>query len=229
MNATQFAERVRASGFDADWLDDAVGAVDDAMDGDGGHDFGHLFRVFANAMHIVDSDSDGPDGPADRTAIVAAIVFHDVVNLAKNDPERHLASTRSAEFATQFFVEQGADLEIDLVAEAIRCHSFSAGIEPQSYEAKVVADADNLEAIGAFGIARTFYVAGRMGSSIVDMFDPDADHRELDDTNYALDHFSKKLLGLREGMHTPAGRAMADQRHAYMVDFLKQVAREISP
>lgn len=217
-----FLEHVRAH-LRAGWLEDAVDDVDRRMDSDGGHDFGHLARVFSNAHTIVTTDGRGTD----FEAVVAAIVFHDVVNLAKNDPERHLASTRSAEVARAFFEERDAELDIDLVAEAIRCHSFSAGIEPQSWEAKVVADADNLEAIGAFGIARTFYVSGRMGSAIVDMADPHAERRELDDTRWALDHFQRKLLGLRNQMHTDVGRAMADSRDAFMRSFLDQLYSEI--
>lgn len=222
MNADQFLDRVSAS-FDAPWLAAAVAAVDESMDGDGGHDFGHLFRVFANALHIVERD----DPEADLDAVVAAIIFHDVVNLPKNHPERRTASTRSAEFAVKFFEEIPDHPDLELVAEAIRCHSWSAGLTPVSFEAQVVADADNLEAIGAFGIARTFYVAGRMGSSIVDTFDPDGDHRELDDRRYAVDHFAVKLLKLKEQMHTPTGRAMAAQRHQFMVGFLEQLRAEI--
>lgn len=220
MNPAQFLERVRPR-FDAPWLGAAVAEVDRRMDGDGGHDFGHLFRVFCNASYIVLSDG----FEADLDAIVAAIVFHDVVNLPKNHPERHTASARSAEVANEFLA--GEELDHDLIAEAIRCHSWSAGLTPQRYEAKVVADADNLESLGAFGIARTFYVSGRMGSAILDMADPHGTARELDDTRYALDHFPRKLFKLREHMHTEAGRALADERHAFMQRFVSQLQREI--
>lgn len=222
MNSQQFLQRTQAV-FDASWLTAAVAEVDRLMDGDGGHDFGHLFRVLNNALHIVAAD----DVAANIDAIAAAVVFHDVVNLPKNHPERRSASARSAEVATAFLSEHAPDLDHDLVAEAIRCHSFSAGLIPKRYEAQVVADADNLESLGAFGIARTFYVSGRMGSAILDMADPDGESRALDDRRYALDHFPCKLLTLRDQMHTVAGRALADQRHEYMVGFVAQMRREI--
>ena len=222
MNDAQFVARLRRR-FDAPWLAAAVAEVDRRMDGDGGHDLGHLLRVFENAHHIVTTDG----AAADFDAIVAAIVFHDVVNLPKNHPERRSASARSAEVAVEFLREHAPQVDVALVAEAIRCHSFSAGLVPERYEACVVADADNLESLGAFGIARTFYVSGRMGSAIVDMVDPVGTQRELDDRRYALDHFECKLLKLREQMHTPTGRAMADERHAYMVGFVAQMRREI--
>lgn len=209
--------------FDAEWLAAAVHEVDRQMASDGGHDFGHLYRVFCNALHIVERDGVA----AELGSIVAAIVFHDVVNLPKNHPERRTASARSAEVAVAFLHDR-EELDLALVAEAIRCHSWSAGLVPESYEAKVVADADNLEAVGAFGIARTFYVSGLMGGTIVDMTDPHAERRELDDARFAVDHFAKKLLKLREHMHTPAGRALADERHQFMLTFLEQLDREIA-
>lgn len=221
MQAPQFLQRVRET-YDAEWLEPAIAEVDERMDGDGGHDFGHLFRVYSNARRIT---ADTPD--ADIDAIVAAIVFHDVVNLPKNHPERHTASARSADVAVAFFADRAVDLDLELVAEAIRCHSFSAGLTPESFEAQVVADADNLESLGAFGIARTFYVSGRMGSAIVNMADPDAEHRELDDRAFAMDHFPRKLLKLREQMHTQVGRELADQRHEFMLEFIEQLRREI--
>lgn len=221
MTAEQFLDALRTR-FDAPWLADAVGEVERRMDGDGGHDFGHLHRVFCNACHIVDAD----DRPADFAAVVAAIVFHDVVNLPKDHPERHTASSRSADVAIACL--QGTGLDLELVTEAIRCHSFSAGFAPERYEAQVVADADNLESVGAFGIARTFYVAGRMGSAIVDGADPWARARPLDDRRFAVDHFGRKLLRLRDQMHTPAGRALADERHAFMEAFLAQLGRELA-
>lgn len=88
-------------------------------------------------------------------------------------------------------------------------------------------DADRLESLGAFGIARTFYVSGVMGRSILDQSDPFAERRELDDLEFALDHFPAKLLKLRERMTTQTGREMAEQRHRFLEVFLDQVRLEV--
>jgi len=58
------------------------------------------------------------------------------------------------------------------VAHAIEAHSFSAGIEPRTLEARILQDADRLDALGFMGVARCFYTAGRMGSSLYDPADP---------------------------------------------------------
>ncbi|MEL2325119.1 hydrolase, partial [Klebsiella pneumoniae] len=67
----------------------------------------------------------------------------------------------------------------------IEAHSFSAGIAPQSLEAKIVQDADRLEALGAIGLARVFAVSGALGAALFDADDPFAGTRALDDKAFA--------------------------------------------
>ena len=91
----------------------------------------------------------------------------------------------------------------------------------------VVQDADRLDAIGAIGIARCFYTAGRMGSLLYDPEDPRAEHRALDDARYAIDHFRAKLLKLQDGFQTSTGAAMARQRTDLLAGFLAQFEAEL--
>ena len=62
-------------------------------------------------------------------------------------------------------------------------------VTPITTEAKTLQDADRLDALGMLGVARCFYVAGRMGRALYDPADPHATQRPLDDTRYTLDHF----------------------------------------
>ena len=98
------------------------------------------------------------------------------------------------------------------MAHAIESHSFSAAIRPETIEAKIVQDADRLDALGAVGLARLFYIAGRMGSALAHADDPMALHRDLDDKAYALDHIDTKLATLPGKMQTAAGRRIAESR-----------------
>lgn len=77
------------------------------------------------------------------------------------------------------------------------------------------------------GVARCFYIAGRMGSALYDPFDPEAERRPLDDRAFALDHFKAKLLRLADGFNTPTGRAMAAIRHERLVSFMDALSGEI--
>jgi uncharacterized protein len=98
------------------------------------------------------------------------------------------------------------------VAHAIESHSYSAAIAAETIEAKIVQDADRLDALGAVGLARLFYTAGRMGTGLAHADDPMALHRELDEKAYAIDHIDTKLATIPGKMQTRAGRQLANTR-----------------
>ena len=152
------------------------------------------------------------------------------MNVPKDSDQRDQASRLSAEAAGPILKELGfSDEEIKAVQHMIEAHSFSAGIKPETLDAEILQDADRLEALGALGIARTFYTAGKMNSSLFHGDDPFGESRALDDRNYAVDHFKVKLLGLAETMKTDAGREVAHERKAFMERFLEELSWEISP
>lgn len=200
-----------------------VAAVWASQPADGAHDLGHLERVWANARAIA---LDEPQ--VDWPVLEAAVWFHDLVNLPKDSPDRARASTLSAEAAVEFLTVDGFPADrLAAVAHAIAAHSFSAGIAPETVEARILQDADRLEALGAVGLARMFLISGRMGGGIVDMADPMALRRPLDDKRFALDHLEVKLLRLPDTMQTRAGRAMAEERAEWMMSFRTRLLAEI--
>lgn len=175
---------------------------------DGSHDIAHILRVFKNAMRIHAREG------GNAGVLSAAVLLHDCVAVEKNSPLRAQASRIAAEKASKILAELGwSGEEIDAVAHAITTHSFSANLEPQTLEAKILQDADRLDAIGMVGAARCFYIAGRMASGLYDPVDPLARERALDDKSYAIDHFEIKLFKLADGFQTAAGRELAAERH----------------
>ena len=175
---------------------------------DGSHDMAHIHRVFRNAMRI--HAQEGGDG----AVLAASVLLHDCVAVEKNSPLRAQASRLAAEKASGILRAQGwSDANIEAVAHAILTHSFSANIAPETLEAKILQDADRLDAIGMVGAARCFYIAGRMGSALYDPQDPLAKNRPLDDRRFAIDHFENKLFKLADGFKTEAGRQIAGERH----------------
>jgi HD superfamily phosphodiesterase len=58
---------------------------------DGAHDINHLHRVWRNAALLLQQHPE-----ADALTVMAACYLHDLVNLPKNHPERHLASRQAA-------------------------------------------------------------------------------------------------------------------------------------
>jgi len=190
---------------------------------DGSHDRSHLLRVAQNAMDIAASEAG-----CDRAVLTAAVILHDCVAVEKNSPQRSQASRLAAARARGLLAGLGWTPErVEAAAHAIEAHSFSAGIAPETLEARIVQDADRLDAIGAIGIARCFYVAGRMGSRLYDPADPPAANRDLDDGAFALDHFGAKLFRVAGNFQTKTGQALADARTRTMRGFVGALLGEI--
>ncbi|TFW31862.1 HD domain-containing protein [Massilia horti] len=191
---------------------------------DGAHDANHLERVWRNAQKLLTSYPQ-----ADTLVVMAACYLHDLVNLPKNHPERDQASRRSAKLARHQLAWIGFPPEkLDAVAHAIEAHSFSAAIAAETIEAKIVQDADRLDALGPIGLARLFYVSGSLGRSLAHPLDPLAHGRELDDKAYALDHVAVKLARLPAMMQTEAGAALGRERLAPLLAFCDLFAAEWS-
>jgi uncharacterized protein len=191
------------------------------MQTDPAHDLAHLDRVWVNAQLIADDH-------ADMTVLLAASYLHDLVNLPKDHADRHLASRRSAGESEPILAELGFEAaDIHAVQHAIEAHSFSANIRPETSEARVLRDADRLDALGAIGIARTFSVSGALGRVLYDPADPFAENRALDDLQFSIDHWKVKLLNLQQDMLTEGGKRLAQHRTGWMIRYLEELADEI--
>ncbi len=192
--------------------------------GDAAHDLAHIHRVVRNAERLAAAERACPE------VVMPAAWLHDCVIVPKSSPERRQASKLAAARARTFLAEVGYPAPFhDRIAHAIEAHSFSAGIKPESLEARVVQDADRLDALGAIGIARCLALGGAMGRVLYSDADPFCDARPADDGTFSLDHFPAKLLKLAGTMQTPAGRAEAEIRTDFLRAYLGQLRREIEP
>ena len=200
------------------WLDEHHASEDSA------HDISHFRRVWMTARKIMIHHQ------ADPLVVLTACYFHDIVSLPKNHPERSQSSRLAARKTRDILHRDFPDFPPDrfaAVEHAIEAHSFSAGIAPQSIEAKIVQDADRLEALGAIGLARVFTVSGGLGVALFDAEDPFADARPLDDRAFALDHFQTKLLRLPDTMQTDVGRELAQHNADFLVHFMAKLSAEL--
>ncbi|MGY2843971.1 uncharacterized protein ACVIWU_006154 [Bradyrhizobium sp. USDA 4509] len=189
---------------------------------DASHDISHTLRVWKNARTIQAIEG------GDLTILVPSILLHDCAAVEKNSPFRFQASRHAADKASKLLREQGFSASaIESVAHAIEAHSFSANVPPRTLEAKIVQDADRLDAIGMIGVGRCFHLAGRLRRSLYDVGDPRARNRPHDDRKFAVDHFDTKLLKLASGFQTAAGRSLARPRHERLVRYLDELFEEI--
>ncbi len=190
---------------------------------DTAHDVSHALRVFQNAKHIALQEH------ADLAVVLPAALLHDVVVYPKNHAKSSDSAIESAAKAQEVLRQLKYPEEyIPLIQEAIATHSFGSQQQPATQEAKIVQDADRLDALGAIGIARCFVVSGSLNRPIYRSEDPFCQARELDDKAYAIDHFYNKLLKLKELMHTNTAREMAEERTQFLRTFLEQLKNELT-
>ncbi len=199
-------------------------ASEKMVSNDPSHDFEHALRVLRNAEHILEFE----DG--DSEVIIPAAIFHDAVIYPKDDPRSKDAPNESARLA-RAVLEEISDYskeKIAFVEDAIRQCSYSKGIVPSSIEARILQDADRLEATGAISIMRTFASTGQMGRPFYHPDDPFCERREPRALSYALDLFYERLLVVGDKMHTDTAKALARERTEFLVVFLNQLKKELT-
>ncbi|SOC37502.1 HD domain-containing protein [Ureibacillus acetophenoni] len=187
---------------------------------DASHDFQHIERVFQNAETIMASET-----TCDKEVVRLSVLLHDVSDKKYSDTK---------ELEEQLINDLPiSDDRKQHIREIIASVSFNGGNElpAKTIEAKIVRDADRLDAIGAIGIARTFAYGGAKGRKLYD--ESEEARMEMSEEEYrskstaSVTHFYEKLLLLKELMTTEKGKQMAEERHAFMESFLHQLKKEI--
>ncbi len=167
----------------------------------------------------------------DLDILTPAALFHDVVNYPKNDPRARRASTESAEWTQKALssLPEYPQEKLPAVFDAISKCSFTNGIIPTLLESKILQDADGLESTGVIAIMRTYASSGILQRGFFHPTDPFCDHRlPGEPVEYALDFFKKRLLKVKERMHTKTGKRLAERRHGFLLSFLDEVREELS-
>jgi len=184
------------------------------------HDFDHVLRVLALAERLAREEG------ADLEIVRAATLLHDV---ARGQGDRLSANHAhaGAEFAREVLAGQPPE-KVEAVAHAIAAHRFRSGPDPQTLEARVLHDADKLDAIGAIGVARAFAFGGYEGQRL--WADVPAGYRESQATRHEhtpVHEYQIKLSKIKGRLLTESARRLAEGRHSFMVEFFEQLEREV--
>lgn len=198
--------------------------VKDRMSGEGsGHDWFHVERVVRNARHIARIEKG-----SDMLLVELGALLHDIAD-SKFYPEG-TDKKEIQKFLESLKVRQNV---IDSIIRIVHAVSFKGGnnpIKPNTLEAKIVQDADRLDALGAIGIARAFAYGGFKGRLLYDPEIKPADFKDTDDyrknETHTINHFYEKLLKLKELMNTKTGKELAAKREKFTKDFLKHFYAE---
>lgn len=193
-----------------------------------GHDYYHAERVLNNALHI-----QATEGQGDRYVIGVSSLIHDVCRpWEKETGKSHFGEEALGRIRVMLESINENEEVIERVLEVVKWHDIYDWDNPRakSVELQIVQDADNLDAIGALGIARTFAFGGALG---LNMYVPgenlDFDKAFVDDPGHrtsTIAHFYEKLLKLKENMNTQTGKALGEIRQKRMTDFLDDFLEE---
>jgi uncharacterized protein len=192
------------------------------------HGFEHVERVRTMAMALAREEG------ADVRIVEAAAWLHDVSGAAPaaadQPDQRSQHERRSAEFARQVLESEGwLEQDIEAVVDCVLSHRYRSSQEPESLEAKVLFDADKLDVIGAFGVARTLGYAFQKGqpayAPVSEKFEQSG-QLEPGEPHSAYHEYRFKLRHVYDRLHTPAARRIGRQRRQLLASFFDQLKAE---
>lgn len=197
-------------------------AASRATGADPAHDILHVRRVARSAQLLAQAEK------ASEGVVLAAALLHELWSYPKNHPDSARSGEVCAAHARDAMRREGCASDfMDAVAYAIEVHPFSRRVMPETMEARILQDADRLDAIGAIGIARCFATCSSMGRPFYRDDDPFCASRPPEDKLWGVDHFYAKLLRVPETLHTETAKGLAHERLAVMQVYLAQLGREI--
>ena len=197
---------------------------EELSEGEKGHDWWHIVRVWRTAQLIARSE------PVDPLIVELGALLHDIADSKFHGGDEEIGPRK----ATSFLQSQHVDPSVvEHVVQIIRNISFKGGNHLSAFsspELSVVQDADRLDAMGAIGIARAFHYGGFKNRLL---FHPGIKpNLKMSREEYknsegpTINHFYEKLLLLKDRMNTPTGKALALKRHKFMEQFLAEFERE---
>ena len=188
-----------------------------------GHDWFHIERVYNLSRFLANEEK------ADNFIVEMTAILHDI------DDWKFSNGTKTNTTITEEFLNSvNVDKEsINKIITIIKTMSFKGGVvnsTQNTIEGMIVQDADRLDAIGAIGIARTFAYGGSKNRPIYDPNIAPINFTSLEEVknaeNHTINHFYEKLLKLKDLMNTDSAKIIAEKRHKFMENFLKEFYSE---
>lgn len=194
----------------------------------GCHDWSHVERVYALAMRI------GRAERADMSIVRTAVYLHDIGRREEMRSKGKVDHAgKGVELAAKILAKYPLEEEVKAnVLHSILAHRFRNDHKPATIEAKVLFDADKLDSIGAVGVGRDFLFVGtleggRMYTGIEKRrLGEIKDHVYTADDSALMEYYFK-LRKVKGMISTRTGKAIARERHAFMVEFFRRFEKEI--
>jgi uncharacterized protein len=192
------------------------------IDYDASHDWWHIERVWNMARHLAEKEQ------ADLFIVEMAALLHDIDDWKFNQNSEIL---KAKNWLCHLQLPQNIITQVCYIVENV---TFKGNLvqtsSPKSIEESVVQDADRLDAIGAIGIARAFSYGGYKKRALYNPMIFPAQHKTFDEyknqEGTTLNHFHEKLFLLKDKLNTNSAKKIAEERHAFMENFVSQFLQE---
>ena len=193
-----------------------------------GHDIGHLERTMKMALYLCDKECKG-----DKLIVGISAYLHDIHRIMQKEEGRFVSPKDSLPKVKEILSYTDlTQTQIEKICYCIEYHEEYNwnGNNVEDINALIVQDADNLDAIGAIGIARCFNYGGAYNLKMYDEsipLDEKEDYVECEgDNESSIHHFYHKLFKLGEYMNTTAAKQIAEERTELMKSFAKEFLKE---
>ncbi|MGB9694822.1 MAG: HD domain-containing protein [Caldisericaceae bacterium] len=200
------------------------------------HDIEHTFRVRKTALKIAEHTEN-----VNTTVVELACILHDIARVREDTDKTHSIdhAILGAEMAKSILKQfDYPDAVIEAVSHCISSHRYRGDNQPKTMEAKILSDADKLDAIGAIGVGRAFMIAGEYGEPLYKPFEKDDEtHKDHNSPKNGRiknfhDHspnieYEVKLKKIPERLFTDFAKKMAEERIKFMDNFFAKLQREV--
>ncbi len=187
----------------------------------GGHSFDHTLRVYNLAIKLANKKTD-------LQILTASCLLHDIARNKQEKGEVKCHAIKGGEMAEEILKKVNfPEKKIKDVQHAIITHRQSTKLEPKTIEAKILQDADRLDALGAIVIGRMFSTSGKMN---IPFYDPNIPLEKKTKAGYSattINGFQSKILKINpKKFHTKKGRKIAKKRYKFVKKFIERFLKE---
>lgn len=192
---------------------------------DTAHDKEHIYRVLYNALEIAKAEKN-----VNYDILIAACLLHDIGRKEQFENPALCHAIVGGEKAYQFLLDHGFDTFFaEQVKQCIKTHRYRKNNPPQRLEAKILFDADKLDAAGATGIARTLLYKGIVSEALYSVLPNGVvSTGDNDITPSFFQEYKYKLENLYSNFYTEKATAIAKERQNISIEFYKSLYQEIN-
>ena len=192
-----------------------------------GHDISHLVRTMRTALYIQEKEG------GDRIIIGISAFLHDIHRIMQNESGKFVSPKDSIPKVKDILSHINlSEEQINKICYCIEYHEEYNwnGKNVEDINTLILQDADNLDAIGAIGIGRTFSYGGFHNVVMYDDSVPLNENNDYSEANgddpSTIHHFYHKLFKLGNNMNTKTAKELANKRTEFMKDFVKEFLSE---